>query len=63
MEDASCSLANTELIEASDDVRNLGIIFDSLMATSAHIAGLCKSLSYQLRSMSIFRIRRIFDKH
>ena len=55
-----CLQIGTELIEPSDNVRNLGIIFDSQMTMSPHITGLCKSLSYQLRNIS--RIRRFLDQ-
>ena len=50
----------TELIEPSEEVRNLGIIFDSQMSMCAHITGLCKSISFQLRNVS--RIRRFLDQ-
>ena len=55
-----CLQIGTELIEPSDNVRNLGIIFDSQMSMSLHITGLCKSLSYQLRNIS--QIRRFLDQ-
>ena len=56
-----CLQIDTELIEPSDNVCNLGIIFDSQMSMSSHITGICKSLSYQLRNIS--RIRRFLDKY
>ena len=56
-----CLQIGTELIEPLDNVRNLGIIFDSQMSMAPHITGLCKSLSYQLRNIS--RIRRFLDQY
>ena len=49
----------TDFIAPSDNVRNLGIIFDSQMTMSPHVTGLCKALSFQLRNIS--RIRRFLD--
>ena len=49
----------SELIAPSDNVRNLGIVFDSQMSMSPQITGLCKTLTFQLRNIS--RIRRFLD--
>jgi len=46
-------------IKPSDNVRNLGVVFDSQMSMSAHVKSLCASLTYQLRNIS--RIRRFLD--
>ncbi|XP_072030425.1 uncharacterized protein [Amphiura filiformis] len=48
------------LINPSDNIRNLGIIFDSSMSFSAYITNLCCSLTYHLRNLS--RIRRCLDR-
>jgi hypothetical protein len=50
----------SEIVTPSDNVRNLGIIFDSQLSMSPHITGLCKSLSFQLRNIS--RTRRFLDQ-
>ena len=49
----------SELIAPSDNVRNLGIIFDSQMSMSPQVTGLCKTITFQLRNIS--RIHRFLD--
>ena len=46
-------------ISPTDNVRNLGVIFDSRMTMSTHIKTLCRNLNFQLRNIS--RIRRFLD--
>lgn len=48
-----------KLINPSDTVRNLGVLFDSQMSMSSHVKNLCSSLTYHLRNIS--RIRRFLD--
>ena len=55
----TCPSIGDKLINPSERVRNLGIIFDSQMSMSGHVNNLCSSLSYQLRNISI--IRRFLD--
>ena len=52
-------MVGDKLIKPSDNVRNLGVVFDSQMSMSAHVKSLCASLTYQLRNIS--RIRRFLD--
>ena len=44
----------------TENIRNLGVIFDSHMLFSAHIKNLCCNLTYHLRNIS--RIRRFLDR-
>ena len=46
-------------IEPSENVRNLGVLFDSSMSMHFHITNLCSSLTYQLRNIT--RIRKFMD--
>ncbi|XP_072014995.1 uncharacterized protein [Amphiura filiformis] len=48
-----------DIIQPSESVRNLGIIFDTHMSMSNHISSLCASVTYHLRNIS--RIRRYLD--
>ena len=46
-------------IKPTTSVRNLGVLFDSNMSMSVHIANLRRNISFHLRNMS--RIRRFLD--
>ena len=48
-----------EIIQPSETVRNLGVIFDTHMTMSSQVSSLCRSVSFHLRNIS--RIRRFLD--
>ncbi|XP_071807967.1 uncharacterized protein [Asterias amurensis] len=50
----------TKIIQPSESVRNLGIVFDTSLSMNAQVTSLCKGLNYQMRNIS--RIRRFLDK-
>ena len=53
-------LVGDKVIEPSENVHNLGVLFDSSMCMHFHIITLCSSLTYQLRNIT--RIRKLdFD--
>ena len=45
-------LVGDKVIEPSENVRNLGVLFDSSMCMHFHITTLCSSLTYQLRNIN-----------
>ena len=48
-----------ETISPSENIRNLGVIFDDVMSMSAHVTSLSCNLTYHLRNIT--RIRRFMD--
>ena len=58
MPPVSLTIGN-EVIQPSETVRNLGVIFDTHMTMSSQVSSLCRSVSYHLRNIS--RIRRFLD--
>ena len=45
--------AGTELIKASESVRNIGVWFDKTLLIKKHVNSVCKTASYQLRHLAI----------
>ena len=58
MPPVSLTIGN-EVIQPSEAVRNLGVIFDTHMTMSSQVSFLCRSVSYHLRNIS--RIRHFLD--
>ena len=52
-------LVGNTLIEPTDTVRNLGVVFDTQMSMSPQVASLSRSITFHLRNIS--RIRRYLD--
>ena len=48
-----------EMISPSENIRNLGVIFDDVMSMSAHVTSLSCNLTYHLRNIT--RIRRFMN--
>ena len=48
-----------KLVEPTESVRNLGVIFDTNMSMTKHVKALCTSLNFHLRHIS--QIRRFMD--
>jgi hypothetical protein len=48
------------VIQASDEARNLGVIFDSSLGLVSHVNAICKRAYYNIRNISL--IRRYIDK-
>ena len=58
MPPVSLRIGDMEILP-TENVRNLGVIFDRQMTMTSHISSLCSSLNYQLRNIS--RVRRFLD--
>ena len=44
--------AGTELIKASDSVRNIGVWFDKTLLMKKHVNSVCKTAFYKLRHLA-----------
>lgn len=47
--------AGTELIKASESVRNIGVWFDKTLVMKKHVNSVCKTAFYQLRHLATIR--------
>lgn len=47
--------ADTELIKASESVRNIGVWFDKTLLMKKHVNSVCKTAFYQLRHLATIR--------
>ena len=47
--------AGTELIKASESVRNIGVWFDKTLLMKKHINSVCKTAFYQVRHLATIR--------
>ena len=47
--------AGTELIKASESVRNIGVLFDKTLLMKKHVNSVCKTAFYQLRHLATIR--------